>query len=69
MVKKHGSKEAQIKIAYRTRNTIENILELQPKIDKYEKSGVYAIKCQDIPLKYIGQTGYQIQRTHTGNQE
>jgi hypothetical protein len=39
-------KETEIKIAYRTRNTIENILKHQPKIDKYGKSGVYAMKCQ-----------------------
>jgi hypothetical protein len=49
-------KATEVKIAYRTRNTIENILKIHPIIDKYEKSGVYEMKCQDCELKYIGQT-------------
>jgi hypothetical protein len=48
-------KEAQIKIACRTRNTIESILKLHPKTGKYEKSGVYEMKFQDCQLKYICQ--------------
>jgi hypothetical protein len=50
-------KETQIKIAYRTLNIIENILKLHPKIGKYEKSDVHAMKCQDCPLKYVSHTG------------
>ncbi|PNF31380.1 hypothetical protein B7P43_G10054 [Cryptotermes secundus] len=50
-------KDTQIKVAFRTRNTIENILKQKPQIDKYNKSGIYQMKCVDCPLKYIGQTG------------
>ncbi|PNF32639.1 hypothetical protein B7P43_G15497 [Cryptotermes secundus] len=50
-------KVTQIKIAFRTRNTIENILKQKPQLDKYNKSGIYQMKCVDCPLKYIGQTG------------
>jgi hypothetical protein len=31
------------------------------QIDKYEKSGVYQMRCTDCPLKYIGQTGRTFQ--------
>jgi hypothetical protein len=43
------------KIAFRTTNTIQNILRHQPLIDKYSRSGIYQMKCLDCPLKYIGQ--------------
>jgi hypothetical protein len=44
-------------VAFRTRNTIQNILKPQPQIDKYSRSGIYQLKCLDCPLKYVGQTG------------
>jgi hypothetical protein len=50
-------KETHIKIAYRTRNTRANTLKLHPQTDKYVKSGIYEMKCQDCPLKYTGQMG------------
>jgi hypothetical protein len=50
-------KETQIKIAFRTRYTIQDIVKPQSQTDKYDKSGIYQIKCLDCPLKYIGQTG------------
>jgi hypothetical protein len=50
-------RDTQIKIAFRTKNTIQNILKPQPHIDKYSRSGIYQIKCLDCPLKYIGQMG------------
>jgi hypothetical protein len=34
-----------------------NIITPCPQTDKYEKSGIYQMKCPDCPLKYIGQTG------------
>jgi hypothetical protein len=46
-----------MKIAFRTTNTIQNILRHQPLIDKYNRSSIYQMKCLDCPLKYIGQTG------------
>jgi hypothetical protein len=27
------------------------------QIDKYEKNGIYQMKCMSCPMKYIGQTG------------
>jgi hypothetical protein len=47
----------EIKVAFRTRNTIQNILKPQPQIDKYSRSEIYQLKCLDCPLKYVGQTG------------
>jgi hypothetical protein len=50
-------KDKQIKIEFRTQNTIENILKHHPRTDKYNKSGIYQMKCIDCLLKYIRQTG------------
>jgi hypothetical protein len=50
-------RDTTLKIAFRTKNTIHNILKPQPQIDKYNKSGIYQMKCKDCPMKYIGQTG------------
>jgi hypothetical protein len=44
-------------MAFRTRNTIQNIVRQQPQKDKYSDSGIYQMKCLDCPLKYIEQTG------------
>jgi hypothetical protein len=46
-----------MKVALRTQNTIQNILKHNTQTDKYNNSGIYQMKCQDCPLKYIGQTG------------
>jgi hypothetical protein len=46
-----------MKIAFRTTNTIQNILRHQPLTGKYNRGGIYQMKCLDCPLKYIGQTG------------
>jgi hypothetical protein len=50
-------KDTKIKVAFRTKNTIQNVIKPHLQIDKYEKSGVYQIKCMDCPLKYINQMG------------
>jgi hypothetical protein len=50
-------KETNIKIAFRTKNTIQNLVKPRLQQDEYENSGVYQIKFMDCPLKYIGQTG------------
>jgi hypothetical protein len=50
-------KDIHMKIAFKTKNTIRNILRLNTATDKYEKSGVYQMKCMSCSLKYIGQTG------------
>jgi hypothetical protein len=46
-----------MKIAFRTKNTVQNMLKPQPQIDKYSRSGINQMKCLDCPLKYIGRTG------------
>jgi hypothetical protein len=51
-------RDTQMKISFRTTNTIQNILRHQLLIDKYNRSGTYQMKCLDCPLKYIGQTGW-----------
>jgi hypothetical protein len=50
-------KDTQLKVAFRTRNTINNILKHYAQIDKYNNSGIYQMKCVNCPLKYVGQTG------------
>jgi hypothetical protein len=50
-------KKADIKIAFRTRNTIGNLL--TPKRqnpDIYAQSGVYKLTCPDCDKAYVGQT-------------
>jgi hypothetical protein len=52
-------KRTNIRIAYITKNTIQDLI-LQPKIpniDKYNKSGMYQLKCNSCQPSYIGQTG------------
>jgi hypothetical protein len=43
-------KDMQIKIAFRTQNTIQNIIKQHPRTDKYNRSGIYHMKCLDCPL-------------------
>jgi hypothetical protein len=50
-------KDTQLKIAFCTQNTIENILRHQTKTDKYVNSGIYQMKRLDCPLRYADQTG------------
>jgi hypothetical protein len=47
-----------IAIEYKTNNTIRNHLKpIPPKTYIYNQSGVYQLKCNNCPLKYIRQTG------------
>jgi hypothetical protein len=50
-------RDTEIKIAFRTRNTVQNTIKPPTQTDKYEKSGICQMKCLDCPLRYIGQTG------------
>jgi hypothetical protein len=50
-------RDIRIKVAFRTRNTIQNILKPRSQIDKYSGSGSYQIKCMDYPVKYVRETG------------
>jgi hypothetical protein len=48
-------KNTNVKVAYRTINTIKNHLKQRlPETDRYNLSGVYELKCNDCPLKYVG---------------
>jgi hypothetical protein len=49
--------DANIKIPFKTKSTIQNILKSQAQIDKYVKKGVYKMKCMCCPLKCVGQMG------------
>jgi hypothetical protein len=49
--------DTNIKVAFCTRNTIQDILRPRPQIDKYNRSCNYRMKCMDCPLKYVRQTG------------
>jgi hypothetical protein len=49
-------KEANIKVAFGTKNTIQNLGNSRPQIDGYERIGVYQMKCMDCPLKYEGES-------------
>jgi hypothetical protein len=51
-------KNNNIRIAYRTNNTIRNYLQNKDhNSDKYSQGGIYELKCSSCQLKYIGQTG------------
>jgi hypothetical protein len=50
-------KDTQLKIAFRTNNTIQqHLFAKQPK-NTTNTSGIYRMKCLDCPQQYIGQTG------------
>jgi hypothetical protein len=51
-------KNTNIRIAYKTQNTIGKLLRRKnKKCDEYENAGIYKLKCMDCPQYYIGQTG------------
>jgi hypothetical protein len=51
-------REYNIGIAYRTNNTIENLLNRENKMyNKFDQCGIYEFKCNTCPKVYIGQTG------------
>jgi hypothetical protein len=52
--------DTRIKIAFCTQNTNQNILKPHTQTDKYNRGGIYQMKCVDGPLKYIGQTGQHL---------
>jgi hypothetical protein len=45
-------KDTKIEIAFRTRNTIQNIVRQHPQKVKYSDNGIYQMKCLDCPLIY-----------------
>ena len=57
-------KNTNINIAYKTNNTMRNLLTQHTTTNhptttsaKYNKSGIYQLSCPDCNLKYTGQTG------------
>jgi hypothetical protein len=47
-----------IKIAFKTNTTLKRHLTPKtPIADKFNQSGVYMLKCNNCPLRYVGQTG------------
>ena len=53
-------KNTKLKISFKTENTIGKMLTQNNKntnFNKFSKSGVYQLTCQDCNKKYIGQTG------------
>jgi len=53
-------KHSDLKIAFRTNNTIENLLKQRDSIpDKFSSSGVYKLNCADCHKAYVGQTEIQ----------
>jgi hypothetical protein len=50
-------KNMNIKVAFRTNNTIDRILGNNYAINKYDKSGIYKLTCQTCQKVYISQTG------------
>jgi hypothetical protein len=52
-------KNTNIGIAFKTNNTIKKHLKPKNQItDIHQKSGVYQLKCNECPLRYIAQTGH-----------
>jgi hypothetical protein len=50
-------KNTDTKITFKITNTIKTQLKPREKtIDTYNQSGVYQLKCNKCPLKYVGQT-------------
>jgi hypothetical protein len=51
-------RNTNIRIAYKTNNTLQKHLQTKSIIsDKYNQCGVYEIKCNSCPKRYMGQTG------------
>ena len=54
-------KHTDLKIAFRTNNTIENLLKQRnPISDKFSSSGVYKLTFPDCHKAYVGQTGRRL---------
>jgi hypothetical protein len=54
-------RNTNIKIAYKTTNTIQKHLRTKKQDSIYNKSGVYRLTCGGCQKKYIGQTGRNFQ--------
>jgi hypothetical protein len=50
-------RDTRTKVAFQTRNTIQDTSRPWPQINKYRRSGIYQMKCLDCPLQSIGRMG------------
>jgi hypothetical protein len=50
-------RDTELKVAFCTPNTIQNIFRPQPQINNCNKNAIYQMKCMDCPMEYVGQTG------------
>jgi hypothetical protein len=50
-------KHTEVQIAFKTRNTIGNLLKETHDLNTFEQAGIYRLKCMDCQKVYIGQTG------------
>lgn len=49
-------KDANVRIAYKTKNTVERALYIEPQKVKYSNRGIYQLQCNTCARKYIGQS-------------
>lgn len=47
-----------LKVSFKTINTIKHHIKIKDRTDVYNLSGVYQMECKDCPLNYIGQMGH-----------
>jgi hypothetical protein len=62
-------RDTNIKMAFRTRNQIDDILRPRPQRDKYNRSGIFRMKCMDCPQtgRSNNNTGYANHILNTGH--
>ena len=55
-------RKSNIKVALTTNNTIGKLLTTKQEetTSKYDKSGIYQLKCPTCDMKYIGQIGHHL---------
>jgi hypothetical protein len=59
-------KKSNIHIAFKTNNSLQKQLQYKkPLENKYNKSGIYQLNCQNCQMKYIGQTGRNFKTRYT----
>ena len=59
-------KNTNVKIAYRTTNTLQKLLSSNPnnKKDKFHNSGIYRLTCPDCKRTYTGQRGRNFKKRY-----
>jgi cobalamin biosynthesis Co2+ chelatase CbiK len=57
--------EYNVRTAFKTTNTLENILKPTNEKNKYDSSGIYKLKCLASQSLYIGQTDRHFKARYT----